>query len=251
MQAPRHAPSVRPRARTVARFWRGLFSGGNAATTPAPPPSMAAAPTAAAPAPNKALKVPVAVDLENTELPINTHGVGKAGKQPPFKGRVVSIQDLGGRDKERHVSHIVIDTGGVLYHEGQSFGVVPPGTKTTSKGEVPQHVRLYSIAASRYGDSRDGKTTTLCVVRVVYKDPVTGEEKRGLCSNYLCDAKVGDTLTMTGPSGTALLMPDKALDQKSRIVCISTGESASVPEPHFAPAAARRLYLRLRLRCCA
>jgi hypothetical protein len=49
-----------------------------------------------------------------------------AGKQPPFVGKVLSIERLGGRDKERDVSHIVIDTGGVKYVEGQSFGVVPP-----------------------------------------------------------------------------------------------------------------------------
>ena len=41
------------------------------------------------------------------------------------------------------------------------------GTKLNSKGkEVPHGVRLYSIASSRYGDSGDGKTCTLCVVRV-------------------------------------------------------------------------------------
>lgn len=49
-----------------------------------------------------------------------------AGKQPPFVGKVLSIERLGGRDKERDVSHIVIDTGGVPYVEGQSFGVQPP-----------------------------------------------------------------------------------------------------------------------------
>lgn len=49
-----------------------------------------------------------------------------AGKQPPFVGKVLSIERLGGRDKERDVSHIVIDTGGVKYVEGQSFGVQPP-----------------------------------------------------------------------------------------------------------------------------
>lgn len=92
-----------------------------------------------------------------------------AGKQPPFIGKVLSVERLGGRDKERDVSHIVIDTGGVQYVEGQSFGVQPPGTKVNSRGqEVPQHVRLYSIASSRYGDSADGHTCTLCVVRVIY-----------------------------------------------------------------------------------
>ena len=75
------------------------------------------------------LRRPISVDLEGTELPVNTHGIGKAGKNPPFTGKVLSIKRLGGRDKERDVSHIVIDTGGVLFHEGQSFGVQPPVSK--------------------------------------------------------------------------------------------------------------------------
>lgn len=177
------------------------------------------------------LKQPVTVDWEKDGLlstskitsfpPLNTHGVGKAGKNPPFIGKVVQVKRLGGRDKERDVTHIVIDTGGVVFVEGQSFGVQPPGTKLTSKGEVPQHVRLYSIASSRYGDSRDGTTCTLCVVRVIYQDPKTREEKRGLCSNYLADVKVGDELIMTGPSGTALLLAEDAFDRP--VVCVSTG----------------------------
>jgi hypothetical protein len=39
-------------------------------------------------------------------------------------------------------------------------------------------VRLYSIASSRYGDAHDGKTCTLCVVRVVYKDAAGNEVRR-------------------------------------------------------------------------
>jgi ferredoxin--NADP+ reductase len=70
-----------------------------------------------------------------------------------------------------------------------------------SKGkEVPHGVRLYSIASSRYGDSFDGKTTSLCVRRAVYVDPETGKEdpaKKGICSNFLCDAKPGQEINMT------------------------------------------------------
>lgn len=46
------------------------------------------------------------------------------------------------------------------------------GTKVNSRGkEMPHGTRLYSIAASRYGDKFDGKTTTLCVRRATYWDP--------------------------------------------------------------------------------
>jgi hypothetical protein len=76
------------------------------------------------------------------------------------------------------------------------------GTKINSKGkEVPHGTRLYSIASSRYGDEFDGQTASLCVRRAVYVDPETGKEdpaKKGLCSNFLCDAAPGTEIMMTG-----------------------------------------------------
>jgi ferredoxin--NADP+ reductase len=65
----------------------------------------------------------------------------------------------------------------------------------------PNTVRLYSIASTRYGDSFDGKTASLCVRRAVYYDPETGKEdpsKKGICSNFLCDSKPGDKVQITG-----------------------------------------------------
>ncbi len=62
-------------------------------------------------------------------------------------------------------------------------------------------MRLYSIASSRYGDSFDGNTTTLCVRRATYWDPELNAEdpaKKGICSNFLCDAAPGTEVMMTG-----------------------------------------------------
>jgi ferredoxin--NADP+ reductase len=66
---------------------------------------------------------------------------------------------------------------------------------------VPHGTRLYSIASSRYGDNYDGQTASLCVRRALYTDPETGKEdpaKKGICSNFLCDAAPGTVITMTG-----------------------------------------------------
>lgn len=66
---------------------------------------------------------------------------------------------------------------------------------------MPHGTRLYSIAASRYGDNFDGKTTSLCVRRATFWDSEKNEEdpeKKGICSNFLCDAKAGDEIKMTG-----------------------------------------------------
>lgn len=66
-------------------------------------------------------------------------------------------------------------------------------------------MRLYSIASSRYGDNFDGMTTTLCVRRATYWDPEMGKDdpaKKGICSNFLCDAEPGTEVVMTGEWGS-------------------------------------------------
>ena len=87
-------------------------------------------------------------------------------------------------------------------HVWPAPATVLQGTKINSKGkEMPHGTRLYSIAASRYGDDYDGKTTSLCVRRATFWDSEKNAEdpaKKGICSNFLCDAKPGDEITMTG-----------------------------------------------------
>jgi hypothetical protein len=123
-------------------------------------------------------EVPLA--LEQGEMPLNTYN-----NKAPFKARVKSVERIVGPNATGETCNIVIETEGKIpFWEGQSYGVIPPGTKVNSKGkEVPHGVRLYSIASSRYGDAFDGQTTTLCVRRAVYVDPETGKEdpaKKGI-----------------------------------------------------------------------
>ena len=95
------------------------------------------------------------------------------------------------------------------YWEGQSYGVIPPGTNP--KNGKPHTVRLYSIASSRYGDNMAGKTSSLCVRRATYWDPDMGKEdpaKKGVCSNFLCDSKPGASVKITGAVGKGMLLPD-------------------------------------------
>lgn len=158
--------------------------------------------------------------LENIGLPMNTYG-----PKNPFKGKIASVKKLSGPKATGETFEIVIETNGKIpYVEGQSYGVIPPGTKVNSKGKrVPHGTRLYSIAATRYGDTLDGNTTTLCVRRAVYVDPETGKEdpeKQGLCSNFLCTAEPGTEVTMTGPTGKLLLLPE---DPNAVVICVATG----------------------------
>ena len=47
---------------------------------------------------------------------------------------------------------------------------------------------------------------------------------RGICSNYMCDLKVGDTVKVIGPFGTSFLMPNHP---RSNIVMICTGTGSA------------------------
>lgn len=162
----------------------------------------------------------VPLELEEIGLPMNTYNI-----KNPFIGKVKSVERIVGPKATGETCHIIIETSGEIpFVEGQSYGVIPPGTKINNKGkEVPLGTRLYSIAATRYGDNFDGKTTSLCVRRATYWDPELQREdpaKKGICSNFLCDAKPGQEITMTGPTGKVLLMPE---DTSLPIVMVATG----------------------------
>jgi len=79
---------------------------------------------------------------------------------------------------------------------------------------------------NRYGDDLTGKTGSLCVRRAVYVDPETGKEdpaKKGVCSNYLCDAKPGDSVSLTGPAGKVMLLPEATPEVDLIWVATGTG----------------------------
>uniref|UniRef100_A0ACD5UYL7 Uncharacterized protein n=1 Tax=Avena sativa TaxID=4498 RepID=A0ACD5UYL7_AVESA len=137
------------------------------------------------------------LELENAkDPPLNLYK-----PKGPYTASIVSVERIVGPNAPGETCHVVIDHGGnVPYWEGQSYGVIPPGENPKKPG-TPNTVRLYSIASTRYGDSFDGRTASLCVRRAVYYDPVTGKEdpsKKGICSNFLCDSKPGDEIQITG-----------------------------------------------------
>lgn len=94
--------------------------------------------------PNGRAKVPL--EMEKMELPLNTYK-----NKEPFTGTIRSVERIVGPNATGETCHIIIEHGGKMpFWEGQSYGVIPPGTKVNSKGkEVPHGVRLYSIASSR------------------------------------------------------------------------------------------------------
>merc|ERR1711966_638474 len=44
---------------------------------------------------------------------------------------------------------------------------------------------------------------------------------KGVCSNFLCDAKPGDDVKLTGPSGKGMLIPEK--DPSVDLIMVATG----------------------------
>ena len=143
----------------------------------------------------------------------------------PHVGKVVSTKRIVGPKATGETCHIIIDHDGKApYWEGQSFGVLPPGTR--EKDGKPHTVRLYSIAASRYGDDMSGQTTSLCVRRATYWDPELKADdpaKKGVCSNFLCDSSPGTEIKLTGPTGKVMLMPEDKPDTDLIMVATGTG----------------------------
>jgi ferredoxin--NADP+ reductase len=147
------------------------------------------------------------------EVPLNLYRVKSPGTARVLANERITPPELD------DVRHIVLDLSGLdfRYVEGQSLGVLTPGLD--ERGLAPK-LRLYSIASSRSGDDGRGTTASLCVKRVVFNEPDTGREHRGIASNYLCDLKPGDPVAVTGPSGKILLLPD---DPGANLILVATG----------------------------
>jgi ferredoxin--NADP+ reductase len=151
--------------------------------------------------------------LGRQEVPLNLYRVSSPGI-----ARVVFNERLTPPDHD-DVRHIMLDLDGLDYRylEGQSLGVLAPGTDARGRNHK---LRLYSIASSRRGDDGRGRTASLCVKRVIYRDPATGQERRGVASNYLCDLEPGAAVAVTGPAGRTFLLPE---DPTSNLILVATG----------------------------
>ena len=124
-----------------------------------------------------------------------------------------------GTDYDTH--HIVLDFGSLPFPvlEGQSIGIIPPGTDANGR---PHHARQYSIASPRNGERPGYNNVSLTVKRVL--EDHEGKPVRGVASNFVCDLKVGDAVQVIGPFGASFLMPNHP---KSHVVMICTGTGSA------------------------
>ena len=141
----------------------------------------------------------------------------------PVVGRVVETRRCTASEKSAGiVRHVSIDVSGTplagSFIAGQSFGVLAPGLDANGK---PHKLRLYSIASPTFGEDGNGNVLATTVKRSIDEHWETGKLFLGVCSNYLCDLKVGDEVKVTGPSGKRFVLP--AEPEKHDYLFFATG----------------------------
>lgn len=136
----------------------------------------------------------------------------------PFLATVLENQRVTEAGAAAEIHNIVLDLSGsgIAYIEGQSVGIIPPGTQEDGR---PHRVRLYSIASSRTGDDGTSSSVTLCVKRVIVQDE-NGNTVHGLASNYLCDLQPGQTVALMGPTGRTFFLPQ---DDTVDLILVAAG----------------------------
>ncbi|GAB5439447.1 benzoyl-CoA 2,3-epoxidase subunit BoxA [Falsiruegeria mediterranea] len=139
---------------------------------------------------------------------INLYTIGK-----PAEAKVQGNYRLTDQDSDSDVRHIILDLGALPFPvlEGQSVGIIPPGTDAEGKPHLP---RLYSVSSPRDGERPNFNNLSLTVKR----------EEHGVCSNYVCDLKAGDTVQLTGPFGATFLLPS---DHETHLLMICTGTGSA------------------------
>lgn len=139
----------------------------------------------------------------------------------PTVATVVGNHRVTGAQTESDVRHIVLDFGAMPFPvlEGQSIGILAPGTDGNGR---PHAVRQYSVASPRNGERAGYNNVALTVKRVTLDHD--GAAMRGVCSNYLCDLRIGEQVRVTGPYGASFLMPNHP---RSNLVMVCTGTGSA------------------------
>jgi benzoyl-CoA 2,3-epoxidase subunit A len=166
-----------------------------------------------------------------------TPQVNLYGPSQPAKARVAGNMRLTEAGASCDIRHLVLDFGATALPvlEGQTIGIIPPGTDAAGRAHT---IRLYSIASPRDGERPNYNNLSLTVKRVT--EDHLGAPARGVCSNYLCDLKAGDEVSVVGPYGTSFLMPNHA-GANLLMICTGTG---SAPMRAMTERRRRRLSLK-------
>jgi len=135
------------------------------------------------------------------------------------RATVVSTERITSEQAEAEVRELVLDIERPEfdYRVGQSVGVIAPGGPDFG---AKHHFRLYSVADFPERAESGRPRIKICVRRCHYIDAYNGEKYPGIASNYLCDLRPGDTITITGPYGLPFEVP---AEREAKLILIGTG----------------------------
>ena len=140
-------------------------------------------------------------------------------KEPRFSATVLKSEPINEEGADVEVRELVLEVDRPEFHFdiGQSIGVLVEGPKEFG-GSV--HHRLYTVADTPGAKGKGKPEVTIVVRRCNYIDDYSGEEYEGVSSNYLCDRRPGDKLSITGPFGLAFEVPE---NKKANLLLIGLG----------------------------
>jgi ferredoxin--NADP+ reductase len=162
----------------------------------------------------------------NTEDEIRVPDVALNIYKPknPVEVKIVKSEIVTSSASPNFVRHVEFDVSGTELEgnvlPGQALGVLAEGEDERGR---PHKVRLYSTSSPTGGEDGEGKIYSTTVKRVIDEHWDNHSLFTGVCSNYLCNLEVGDTLMMTGPSGRRFLLPEKKEDYNYVFLATGTG----------------------------
>lgn len=126
----------------------------------------------------------------------------------PGVATIVKNELATSRKAAGYVRHVEIDLTGSgmegTFMPGQAIGVVADGLDENGK---PHKVRLYSICSPTRGEDGKGVIVATTVKRLIDEHWETRKLFVGVSSNYLCDRRPGDKISVTGPAGKRFVLP--------------------------------------------
>jgi ferredoxin--NADP+ reductase len=137
--------------------------------------------------------------------------------EPQFTATVLSTEEITEKGSAAEVRELVleIDKHRFDFEIGQSIGVLVEGSGDFGHSV---HHRLYTVADTP--EPTGNPKITIAVRRCNYVDDYSGEQYIGVNSNYLCDRKSGDKVTITGPFGMPFNVPS---DKSANLLLIGLG----------------------------
>lgn len=134
-----------------------------------------------------------------------------------FQGTILKNELITPLESEEDIYEISLSLGHIEkdFQIGQSIGLLID--KPDDFGNK-FHFRLYTIV--EHNTDKIEHKVKVCVKRCFYIDDVNGEQYKGIASNYFCDRKPGDKVSLLGPYTRPFKIPD---NPNSNIVMIGMG----------------------------